>query len=408
MISRTTSNQSSKKETNQVRVGLAGVLIATALVACSPAPEQSAVESNVEEPVVETTGETLASETADEAPLVPAEFEVPVEVVAEGFKVVPLGPDLTDIDYAAYMSSIEHLQKTFTRSDRWPTAELTREDAVLDMETEQGRFERRESFAYGVLTPDGTRERGCVYVRPATKPGYDATVALWVTQAEFDAGFDAELYEWVQAWVEEEWPFENVAYPGRKIEWVQWDELPDIDAPNANDPALIEANLEISEAMIDAFYSFDAERLAPFLEHSGPSADRIAYYQGWAEGGNYKVMERNGCEAESAQLIRCPITVQDDPVLALKTGFNVTDTFALTFNESRIVAINTSSNDQPIYYEARRWVEENMPEVMSGPCHRDYERGVTPGECARAMTAGYQRFYEEVVAKGTAATPLGS
>jgi hypothetical protein len=43
-------------------------------------------------------------------------------------------------------------------------------------------------------------------------------------------------------------------------------------------------------------------------------------------------------------------------------------------------------------------VEENMPEVMSGPCHRDYERGVTPVECARAMTAGYKKFYETVVA----------
>ena len=65
MIKRNTSNQSSKKEAHQVRLGLAGVLFATALVACSPAPEQSAVESNVEEPVVETTGETLAGETAD-------------------------------------------------------------------------------------------------------------------------------------------------------------------------------------------------------------------------------------------------------------------------------------------------------------------------------------------------------
>ena len=387
-------------KTHRAARDVALVLLGLALVACSPTPEQPSAE----EPVAEASDQALPDETADEALLVPPGFEVPLEVQGDGFTVVPLGPDLTDIDYAAYMSSIEHLQETFTRSDRWPTAELTREDAVLDMETEQGRFERRESFAYAVLTPDGTRERGCVYVRPATKPGYDATVSLWVTKAEFDAGFDGELYDWVQEWIETEWPFENVAYPGREIEWAQWDVLPEIDAPDANDPALVQANLAISEDMIDAFYSFDGDRLAPFLEHSGPSENRIAYYQGWAEGGNYKVLERGPCEAESAQLIRCAITVQDDPVLALKTGFNVTDTFALTFNESRIVAINTSSNDQPIYYEARRWVEENMPEVMSGPCHRDYERGVTPVECARAMTAGYQKFYETVVAEGASSS----
>lgn len=392
----------SETAAQRLRHSIGVVLFSSALAACSPTPEQTAAE----EPIAQTSGEESAGEaataTASAPLLVPPGFEVPVDVQGEGFKLVPLGPDLTDIDYAAYMSSIEHLQETFTRSDRWPTADLTRDDAVVDMETEQGRFERRESFAYGVLTADGARELGSVYVRPASKPGYDATVSMWVTKADFDAGFDAELYDWVQEWVTNDWPFENVAYPGRKIEWAQWDVLPEIDAANAKDPALIEANLATAEAMIDAFYSFDADKLAPFLEHSGPSAPRIAYYQGWAEGGNYKVMERGACEAESAQLIRCGITVQDDPVLALKTGFNVTDTFALTFNESRIVAVNTSSNDQPVYYEARKWVEENMPEVMTGPCHRDYERGVTPADCARAMTAGYQKFYEEVVAETAA------
>ncbi|MEM6708641.1 MAG: hypothetical protein AAF648_07625 [Pseudomonadota bacterium] len=373
-----------------------GALLLT-LAACSPDP--AATQAQPPEADSAASPEAMPAQTAATEPLlVPADFEVPVNVETDGFKVVPLGPDLTDIDYAAYMSSIEHLQQTFTRSDRWPTKDLDRDDAILDMQTEQARFERRESFAYGVLTPDGSRERGCVYVRPATKPGYDATVSLWVTKAEYDAGFDAELYEWVQEWIDDAWPFDNVAYPGRKIEWVQWDVLPDIDAPNANDPALIAANTATAEAMIDAFYSFDAERLAPFLEAAGPSQPRIADYQGWAEGGNYKVLKRPGCTAESAQLVICPVTVQDDPVQALKTGFDVTDTFALTFNDAKIVAINTSSNDQPIYYEARQWVEENMPEVMNGPCSRDAGRRATPGDCARAMTAGYKKFYETVVA----------
>jgi hypothetical protein len=96
---------------------------------------------------------------------------------------------------------------------------------MQDMLNEEGRFERRESFAYAVLTPNGERERGCIYVRPSSKPGYDAEVALWVTQAEFDAGFDAELYAWAAQWIEQSWPFEQVAYPGRAIAWSQWDAL---------------------------------------------------------------------------------------------------------------------------------------------------------------------------------------
>lgn len=156
---------------------------------------------------------------------VAADFPVPTLVETPGFKLVPLGPALVDIDFAAYMSSIEHLQQTFTRSKGWPRADITAAEAMTDMETEERRFQRRESFAYAVLTPDGSRERGCVYVYPSTVPGHDAVVRLWVTKAEFDAGFDQELYAWTQQWVAQAWPFKAVAYPGRAIAWDEWDRL---------------------------------------------------------------------------------------------------------------------------------------------------------------------------------------
>ncbi|HQS97066.1 MAG: twin-arginine translocation pathway signal protein [Novosphingobium sp. 16-62-11] len=163
--------------------------------------------------------------TAPVPPLVPADFAVPTLVEGPGFKLVPLGPDLVKIDFDAYMASIAHLQQTFTRSTDWPHAGLTDADAIKDMEGEQARFRARKSFAYGVLTSDGTRERGSVYVSPSPVAGYDAVVRLWVTKAEHDAGFDAALYAWVQAWVAKEWPFARVAYPGRAIAWGEWDAL---------------------------------------------------------------------------------------------------------------------------------------------------------------------------------------
>lgn len=166
-----------------------------------------------------------AKKAEDASAFIPAEFEAPVLVETESFNLVPLGPALVDLDYAAYMSSIEHLQKTFTRSESWPHEEIDGEDAMQDMLNEQGRFQRRESFAYAVLSKDGKREMGCVYLRPSSKPGYDAEVALWVTQADYDAGFDDELYEWARQWVAESWPFAAVAYPGRAIEWTVWDKL---------------------------------------------------------------------------------------------------------------------------------------------------------------------------------------
>jgi hypothetical protein len=169
----------------------------------------------------------VAKKAEPEQPFIPEDFMPPELVEAEGFKLVPLGPDVVDLDYEAYMSSIEHLQATFTRSTNWPHADISAEDAMQDMLNEQERFVKRESFAYAVLDAAGERELGCVYVRPVSKPGYgyEAEVRLWVTKAEYDKGFDAELYEWAKTWLEESWPFDDVAYPGRDPEWETWDQL---------------------------------------------------------------------------------------------------------------------------------------------------------------------------------------
>ena len=175
-------------------------------------------------------GGTLAAPLHAETPTAPApapwiapDFAVPTLVEGPGFKLVPLGPPLVEIDYRAYMSSIAHLQSTFTRSTSWPHEGLTLKDAMVDMETEAARFAARSSFAYAVLTPDGTRERGCVYIYPSKVAGHDAQVAMWVTAAEYEAGFDAELYAWTQGWIARDWPFRSVAYPGRSIAWEEWD-----------------------------------------------------------------------------------------------------------------------------------------------------------------------------------------
>ncbi|MGV3512064.1 MAG: twin-arginine translocation pathway signal protein [Novosphingobium sp.] len=170
-----------------------------------------------------STGPAFATEAKPS--LVPAEFNVPTLVEAKGFKLVPLGPGLVKIDFTAYMSSIEHLQKTFTRSTAWPHPGITDAEAMVDMQTEQARFTQRKSFAYAVLTPDGMRERGCVYIQPSPVAGYDAVVLMWVTKAEFDAGFDAELQAWVMKWIASDWPFKSVAFPGRAISWDKWDAL---------------------------------------------------------------------------------------------------------------------------------------------------------------------------------------
>jgi hypothetical protein len=175
-------------------------------------------------PASAATGD--ASQASRPTPsFIPEKFNAPTLVKTAKFKIVPLGPDVVKVDFQAYMSSIEHLQKSFSRSTSWPHKGISDADAMKDMETEQARFRSRKSFAYSVLTPDGSRERGSVYVSPSPVAGYDAMVRLWVTKADYDAGFDAELYKWVVDWMRKDWPFAKIAYPGRAIEWGRWDAM---------------------------------------------------------------------------------------------------------------------------------------------------------------------------------------
>ncbi|MGN6358073.1 MAG: twin-arginine translocation pathway signal protein [Novosphingobium sp.] len=193
---------------------ITGAGLALALLALAAEPARA-----------ETSPATAPRPAGPKAGFVPDTFAVPTLVEAPGFKLVPLGPEVVKLDFAAYMSSIQHLQQTFSRSTRWPREGITDAEAMQDMLSEQARFEKRSSFAYAVLTPDGRRERGCVYVYPSKVPGYDAMVTLWVTKAEYDAGFDGELYKWVTGWMRTAWPLQRIAYPGRSIAWAEWDAL---------------------------------------------------------------------------------------------------------------------------------------------------------------------------------------
>jgi hypothetical protein len=161
---------------------------------------------------------------------------------------------------------------------------------------------------------------------------------------------------------------------------------------NSISPVDTEVLLPVAESLIDDFYSFDSVRLEEALANAEDSKESLLYYQGWAEGGNYEIVERKNCAVKSSNVVSCPITVKDDPMLALAVDFFVTDTFEIGFEDGMVTSVKTSSNDLPIYYEARDWVFSNMPELIAEPCEGFFAGGPTPGDCASAMAAGYRLF----------------
>ena len=156
-----------------------------------------------------------------------------------------------------------------------------------------------------------------------------------------------------------------------------------------------DARIQTAEAVIDAFYSFDPERLRAVLSEAPESTPRIVYYQGWAEGGNYTVVDRRPCRAENAEQISCSIKVKDDLIAALGTGYDVTDTFHLTFSDGKVIRVTTSSDDPPDFEEAQAWVQRERAELIDQPCVGFFKGGPTPQECVRAMVRGFSEFAEQ-------------
>jgi hypothetical protein len=158
------------------------------------------------------------------AQLVPNSFQPPREFRGSNFKLVPLGPEVAKVDYEAYMGSIEHIRASM--GGNWPKPGLTMEDQAKDMAGEQAQWDSRKSFPYAVLTPDGSKELGCFYIRPSAKQGYDAVATLWVTKDQHAAGFDKELYRDMKAWLAKNWPFQKVAWPGIEMTREDFKALP--------------------------------------------------------------------------------------------------------------------------------------------------------------------------------------
>ena len=152
-------------------------------------------------------------------------FKVPEKLETEEFRLRMLTVNDVVKDYDAVMSSVDEL-KTIGQDSDWPVG-LTLEENLIDLGWHQREFLTRRSFAYTVVSLDETRVLGCVYINPTRKREYDAEVYLWARETKLGVGLDASLCSAVKLWLKSEWPFGNVAFPGRDIDWGTWNAIPD-------------------------------------------------------------------------------------------------------------------------------------------------------------------------------------
>ena len=141
------------------------------------------------------------------------DFDLPSGFETAEFRVRPITVADAEKDYEAVMESIEIIHSSFF-DDSWPTESFTLEENRRDLAAKERKFERRHSFTYTVVSADESRVLGCVYINKGIG-GPDAAVFMWVRRSVHDAGLDSLLEAAVREWMERDWPFEWVVYPGR-------------------------------------------------------------------------------------------------------------------------------------------------------------------------------------------------
>ena len=147
---------------------------------------------------------------------VPEDFAVPERLIAGEFRLAPLGPQHNAADYAAWTTSIDHIQATpgFAGTG-WPH-EMSLAENLRDLERHAQDFAERRGFTYTVLSISTGDVIGCVYIYP--ERGGDggrrrASVQSWV-RADC-AALDPVLHDAVLTWVERDWPFDSIEYAPR-------------------------------------------------------------------------------------------------------------------------------------------------------------------------------------------------
>jgi virginiamycin B lyase len=160
---------------------------------------------------------TSAAYATGKVKFVPDTFMVPPPPSVRDYTWNILEPEILKQDYGA----LEHA------AGRSGPMHSTLDEDYGELKRHRWEFERHTSFAYGVLTADGTEEIACVYVNPSKKQGYDATVRFLITERAVKENLEPQLKEAVRQWIKNDWPFAKVAFPGVDVPMTTWNALPD-------------------------------------------------------------------------------------------------------------------------------------------------------------------------------------
>ncbi|HEY7177420.1 MAG TPA: hypothetical protein VH442_21085, partial [Micromonosporaceae bacterium] len=151
---------------------------------------------------------------------------VPAGLTADEFVLRPIVAGDAEMDYAAVMETRESLR--LWEQSSWPADDFTVEANRKDLVDLEQRHNAHRAFTYTVLSPDGGRCLGCVYIFPTSAKfltrstvtpvgddqwaDVDAVVFFWARLSEMERGLDERLLAALRAWFAEEWKLQRTVY----------------------------------------------------------------------------------------------------------------------------------------------------------------------------------------------------
>ncbi len=109
----------------------------------------------------------------------------------------------------------------------WPTDEFTLAENIRDLERHQREHLEGSAFTYTVLSPEGDRCLGCVYITPIGvritadqipqphRPGpesFTADVCFWVRLSLHADDLDSMLLSALKIWLQGQWQFDHTFF----------------------------------------------------------------------------------------------------------------------------------------------------------------------------------------------------
>jgi hypothetical protein len=164
---------------------------------------------------------------------VPEDFVPPRAYQSSLFCLEVLSPQFSEQDYASVAASANTIRHVFGPTNDWPDSHMSYAENLADLQRHEREFEERKAFAYSILGICRSRYLGCLYIKQIKsktdvdlrKSMYEAQVFFWL-DAQADVGDLAQaILADLQHWLTQAWRFKAVAFPGRTIGWIEWEQM---------------------------------------------------------------------------------------------------------------------------------------------------------------------------------------